>query len=1025
MNRLYLLSWYYQGQDGESSARNFFGKLRAGIENGKKFPFDCPSEVGLVHCKVDEHWCVGVLTMRGTESDDSIEQTNELHKWFEACGADFSGTDKTGERATHSSIQEILQNRYGSHYTCVEVFDPLSRVPGDKDGCIESKNLSLDNLNPEDKAIATELIGLGDDDPDVRYEAYNVLEQKRYQDEVLLSGISRIEAGIPSSDVETRARLYSGLGTWLGGNRYTRPKGMELIRHAIELSPNLALSHAMLGTLLMGDSSNSYLERGTGSFRQHPELSDGELESLSKNLHNQAQEELELAIRLNPNDPTPYYVFCNSQFVDYPTLKNQYLQAVQRDETRSPEFGGKHWSFAVKAAKFDQAGDATEAFLRAMLVAPEKYYEGTGSVRPKEGLALSCWHTAKQEMVSYRDDPGRLAELWQAGKDVENVPLSQPAKVAAQTPAAPSPVPDAVPAMPAVKATPGFGQEKTSPALNAVIQKYLSREYTLVSRTDTSAILKRQSPINWGIFIFLLIVFRIGAIIYLLARKKYQVTLVEQPDGGVLETGGTLEEFEADRARDTSRPKSAFYMIVFGVLLTVVGGFFGLILLLSHLSDPVLSKDPMATITAMLICPTPIVVIGLLMLAGGLFIRRRAEHAPGMVEQTAQAASPRPTPQPTVMEQQAQVPASELVMAPVESEEVSTPHQAFQSITNPGESDLTELLNTLVNSQDRNARHKAAASLEEQGWQPDNSEAGAAYWLANPFNTQKWEKCVEIGAPAVRPLLAELKDGTTWTDKACAAEALSKITPRLENEEARQLVLETFLKEITDASRFTNAATLFSGNMADLWNNDKLRVYIAAAQALGELADEQAVQPLIAGLESKQAPRLHDAILEALVKIGEPSVEPLLTALKSSENDDVRKEAAEALKQLGWTSDKVDKADDKVDQQRPGPAVTRILHDLEDPDMTARLTTIGQAGVLLVKNEPGALEPFLVILRDKEQLVRMTALALLWKFDKNILHTALRASGKANAFRSILTELANGDSLEADDAKRVLANISE
>jgi HEAT repeat protein len=952
MNRLYLLSWYYQGQDGESSARDFFGKLRAGIENGKKFPFDCPSEVGLVHCKIDEHWCVGVLAMRGTEGDDSIEQTNKLHKWFEACGADFSGTDKTGERATHSSIQEILQNRYGSHYTCVEVFDPLSRVPGDKDGVIESKNLPFENLNPEDKAIANELINLGDDDP---VENIPLLQP--------------VKETMPDAGNPRRFQERFAQQEW------------ETLQLAF-----LWVFRMTFGVIRKSDCFK--LDEKTM-------MALGGVIARAPALENDLAREVMISLA---GDFENIWMRC----LNDPRLPHEALKPIAQllqDKVSAEEARGFKQAILIMTRVVAEAAD-------------RKGYDVAAVVMP----AVHLYPNVSTDEILSEVGMTTSRNIYKRPSD------SSADQAVARPPAESKPVSVAAPAIPVAKATPEVDQAEISPTLNAVIQKYLSREYTLVSRTDTSAILKRQSPINWGIFILLLIVFWIGAIVYLLARKKYQVTLVEQLDGGVLETGGTLEEFEADRARDASRPKSAFYMIVFGVLLTVVGGFFGLILLLSHLSDPVLSKDPMGTITTMLICPTPIVVIGLLMLAGGLFIRRRAEHAPGVVEQTAQAAPPRPTPQPTIMEQQVQVPASELVMAPVESEEVSTPHQASQSITEPGGSDLTELLNTLVNSQDRNSRHKAAASLEEQGWQPDNSEAGAAYWLANLFNAQRWEKCVDIGAPAVRPLLAELKDGTTWTDKACAAEALSKITPRLENEEARQLVLETFLKEIADASRFTNAATLLSGNMADLWNADKLRIYIAAAQALGVLANEKAVQPLIAGLNSKQAPRLHDAILEALVKIGEPSVEPLLTVLKSSENDDVRKEAAEALKQLGWTPDKTD---DKVDQHRPGPAVASVLGKLENPDMTARLIAIGQAGVLLAKNEPGALEPFLVILRDKEQVVRMTALAYLWKLDKNILHTALEASGKASEFRSILTELANGDSLEADDAKRVLANISE
>lgn len=163
-----------------------------------------------------------------------------------------------------------------------------------------------------------------------------------------------------------------------------------------------------------------------------------------------------------------------------------------------------------------------------------------------------------------------------------------------------------------------------SPVMDAAIRKYTAKEYMLVSRTNTSAVLKRQAPVNLSIFIILLIGFWIGAIIYLLARKKYQVTLVEQTDGSVAESGGTLEEYESDRAREARSPKSAYVLMIIGALLSVTGGLFGLILLLAHRADPILSQDPAATVTTILLCPTPIVAIGLLMLVGGFLILRRA-----------------------------------------------------------------------------------------------------------------------------------------------------------------------------------------------------------------------------------------------------------------------------------------------------------------------------------------------------------------------------------------------------------------
>ena len=66
-----------------------------------------------------------------------------------------------------------------------------------------------------------------------------------------------------------------------------------------------------------------------------------------------------------------------------------------------------------------------------------------------------------------------------------------------------------------------------------------------------------------------------------------------------------------------------------------------------------------------------------------------------------------------------------------------------------------------------------------------------------------------------------------------------------------------------------------------------------AARALGEIGDSRSVEPLISALK-REGPEVRQAIVEALVKIGEPAVEPLIDAL-SHENSNIRKDAVQAL----------------------------------------------------------------------------------------------------------------------------------
>ena len=113
-------------------------------------------------------------------------------------------------------------------------------------------------------------------------------------------------------------------------------------------------------------------------------------------------------------------------------------------------------------------------------------------------------------------------------------------------------------------------------------------------------------------------------------------------------------------------------------------------------------------------------------------------------------------------------------------------------------------------------------------------------------------------------------------------------------------------------------------------------------------------------------------------------------------------------------------------KQSVSPAVARVLDVLKSPDMTVRLSVMGQAGILLMQNAPGALEPFLLALKDEEELVRTTVVSLLGRFDKDMLSSArktIETSEKADQFIQVLKEIASGTGWESDDAKNFLNKI--
>jgi HEAT repeat protein len=71
---------------------------------------------------------------------------------------------------------------------------------------------------------------------------------------------------------------------------------------------------------------------------------------------------------------------------------------------------------------------------------------------------------------------------------------------------------------------------------------------------------------------------------------------------------------------------------------------------------------------------------------------------------------------------------------------------------------------------DMAVRRTAAKALDKLGWQPEGSETNVAYWIAKRW----WDRCAEIGAPAVEPLIAALKD-EAWQVREGAARALGQI----------------------------------------------------------------------------------------------------------------------------------------------------------------------------------------------------------------------------------------------------------
>ncbi|MBM3236870.1 HEAT repeat domain-containing protein [Candidatus Poribacteria bacterium] len=208
---------------------------------------------------------------------------------------------------------------------------------------------------------------------------------------------------------------------------------------------------------------------------------------------------------------------------------------------------------------------------------------------------------------------------------------------------------------------------------------------------------------------------------------------------------------------------------------------------------------------------------------------------------------------------------------------------------------------------------------------------------------------VQIGAPAIEPLIAALTDKnqdrrryafTTLADiapKAKAANLQPAITPALDG-------LRDF-----DSSIRSAAATML--------------IYI------GELA----VNPLYSLFEDPDS-SIHSIVTRILIQIGSPAIEPLEMAL-NDENSVVRNNAVVALTQI---------APYRAGQYQ----ITRYINDLKDADTTIRAVAAFNLGRV---NDSRAVEPLIAALSDKDFRVRANAAdSLAYLADKRAIEPLKR-----------------------------------
>jgi HEAT repeat protein len=203
-------------------------------------------------------------------------------------------------------------------------------------------------------------------------------------------------------------------------------------------------------------------------------------------------------------------------------------------------------------------------------------------------------------------------------------------------------------------------------------------------------------------------------------------------------------------------------------------------------------------------------------------------------------------------------------------------------------------------------------------------------------------------------------------------------------------------------------------------------VQYGAAEALGEIGDSGAVEPLIAALKNNEYSGVRWKAAEALSKIGNSAVEPLIATLQYPD-DDVRWKAAIALGEIG-NPDAIDPLilllsdDDRFVRSRAAhalsmigtPAVFPLIHALKKGDPGVRW---GAALALGKIKTPLTVEPLIFALADEQERVRAEAAAALASIGNPALGPLLGflkgAQGQTRIeVMTALGELKNADAIE-------------
>jgi HEAT repeat protein len=256
-------------------------------------------------------------------------------------------------------------------------------------------------------------------------------------------------------------------------------------------------------------------------------------------------------------------------------------------------------------------------------------------------------------------------------------------------------------------------------------------------------------------------------------------------------------------------------------------------------------------------------------------------------------------------------------------------------------------------------RKTAAEALERLNWEPDSTYS-IVYWMAKGF----WDRCIEMGQPAIAPLAKALSN-PDLNVRRCAAGALGQIGARLGNPQYFDTALAPLVDRLRDEwPDVRQAATWALGQIGDVTAIDALIQFAIADESEKVRRDAQValvrmgipvIQPLLAVVNK---PTLHKPVIEVLRQMGTPVVEWLIATALDESKGDLRHIATQTLGELG-------------DSHAVEPLILIVM--LEDSWEVRRAAAyaLGKLG------DSSAIEPLNTALKDSNEKVRIAAASAL------------------------------------------------